>query len=289
MIRWVTLAALFAVASCGRHSPAPPASPSAAQTPATPQTQSSTPPIGPAPSPRTETEQATASQESSGVDTDAHARSDVSLEKIAGMPPGAQLPAGKWKPGVNYDPVVPAQPTNVAPGKVEVLEVFWLACPHCYELEPFIQTWLKSKPSYIQFVRVPVTWHSAERAHAHLYYALESLGRPDLFQKAFDTIHKLAQSGQPPLFGSSEDETFRMQQSFAVKNGVSADAFAQGYNSPSVKSQLQRAEELTQRYHVEDVPFIAVNGKYTTDVGKAGGEAKLMELVNDLAAAEHNH
>jgi hypothetical protein len=37
------------------------------------------------------------------------------------------------------------------------------------------------------------------------------------------------------------------------------------------------------------VPLIAVNGKYTTDIGKAGGEARLIELINDLAASEHNH
>jgi protein dithiol oxidoreductase (disulfide-forming) len=290
MTRWIAVAALLAVASCSRSHQAQTPTPasSAPQTPAIAPTQSTTP-AAPASTPRTETEQATASQESSGADTDAHARSDASLEKIAGMPPGTQLPGGKWQPGVNYDPVVPAQPTNVAPGKVEVMEVFWLACPHCYDLEPFIQAWLKSKPPYIEFVRVPVMWQAIHRAHARLYYTIESLGRPDLFQKAFDTIHQLAQSGQPPLFGSSEDETFRMQQSFAVKNGVSADDFAKAYNSFTVNSQLQRAEELTQRYHVEGVPFIVVNGKYTTDVSKAGGEARLIELINDLAAAEHSH
>lgn len=297
MIRWLALAALLAVASCARQSPtpvAPQAAPSASRAPATAPSQSNAPPPAPAPSPRNETEQATSSQESSGADTDAHARSDASLEKIAGMPPAAQLPAGKWQPGVNYDPVVPAQPTNVAPGKVEVMEMFWLACPHCYDLEPFIQRWLKTKPAYIEFVRVPVMWQDIQRAHARLYYTLASLGRPELIQRAFDTLHQLEQSGQPPLFGSSENETFKMQQSFAVKNGVSADDFARAYNSFTVTSQLQRAEELTQRYHVETVPFIVINGKYTTDVGKAGGgqeggEARLIQLINDLAAAEHSH
>jgi hypothetical protein len=37
------------------------------------------------------------------------------------------------------------------------------------------------------------------------------------------------------------------------------------------------------------VPFIIVNGRYTTDVSKAGGETKLIELINDLSAAEHGH
>jgi thiol:disulfide interchange protein DsbA len=52
---------------------------------------------------------------------------------------------------------------------------------------------------------------------------------------------------------------------------------------------MQRAEQLTQRYRVEGVPLMVVNGKYTTDIAKAGGEAQLMKLVGDLAAAEHRH
>jgi hypothetical protein len=34
---------------------------------------------------------------------------------------------------------------------------------------------------------------------------------------------------------------------------------------------------------------MVVNGKYTTDLAKAGSDARLIELVNDLAAAEHRH
>ena len=127
------------------------------------------------------------------------------------------------------------------------------------------------------------------RAHAKLYYTLESLGRPELFDKAFDTIHQLGQHGEPMLIGSSDAETFKVQQKFAVQNGVSADDFAKAFNSFTVNTQLQRAEELTQRYRVQGVPFIAVNGKYSTDVVKAGGEAKLIDLINDLVAAEHSH
>jgi thiol:disulfide interchange protein DsbA len=291
MIRLLPLAALLAMAGCARQAPAPqpsaPATTPETQTAAPP--QSNAPPSTPAPATQSETEQAKASQESAGAATDHQAHSDASLEKIATLPPGAQLPAGRWKPGVNYDPVVPAQPTNVAPGKIEVMEVFWLGCPHCYDLEPLIKAWLKTKPAYVEFVRVHVMWQPVHRAHAKLYYTLESLGRPELFEKAFETIHQLGQRGEPMLIGSSDEETFKVQQRFAVQNGVSAADFAKAYNSFTVNTQLQRAEELTQRYRVQGVPFIAVNGKYATDVVKAGGEAKLIDLINDLVAAEHSH
>jgi thiol:disulfide interchange protein DsbA len=237
---------------------------------------------------QTETEQAAASQETGGA-ADPQDRSDASLEKIAAADAGSQLPSGQWQAGVNYDPVVPAQPTSVSSGQVEVMEVFWLACPHCYELEPYLGNWLKTKPAYVEFVRVPVMWQPVHRAHAHLYYTLLALGRQDLVAKAFDTIHHDIDDHQPPLVGNSDDETFRLQQQFAVQNGVSAADFAREYNSSAVNAGLQRAEEITNRYHVTGVPFIAVNGKYATDVPKAGSETKLFRLVNDLAASEHAH
>jgi thiol:disulfide interchange protein DsbA len=283
MIRSVAVAALL-LAGCSQSPPPPapaPASPQAALPPAAP-------PATPAATAQSETEQATASQESG--DADEHqAKSDASLEKIAGAASGAQLPAGKWQPGLNYDPLVPAQPTSVAPGKVEVLEIFWLACPHCYALEPYLRSWLKSKPAYVEFVRVPVYWQPIHRAHARLYYTLDALGRPDLISKAFDTIHQDIENHTPPLFADSDEATYKLQQQFAAQNGVSADDFAKAYNSFTVNSNLSRAEEITQRYRVEGVPLLVVNGKYSTDVGKAGSEAKLIDLINDLAAAEHGH
>jgi thiol:disulfide interchange protein DsbA len=277
---------LLLLVACARQEPAPPPAPAAAPAaPAAPAAESPPPsPPTPAASARSETEQATASQESAGGDGE-HGAGDASLERMAGARAGAQLPAGKWQPGVNYSVLVPSQPTNVSPGKVEVLEVFWLACPHCYQLEPLVQAWLKVKPAYVQFVRVPVIWQPIHRDHAHLYYTLDALGRQDLIAKAFDTI-----AGQHvPLATSDAAETFKLQQQFASANGVSADDFAKAYNSFSVATNMKRAEEITQAYRVEGVPFIAVNGKYTTDVGKAGGENQLIDLIGDLAAAEHGH
>jgi thiol:disulfide interchange protein DsbA len=209
----------------------------------------------------------------------------TSLEKIADLPSQHQLPDGKWKPGVNYDPVVPSQPTAAPAGKVEVLEVFWYACPHCYALEPYLTAWRKSKPDYVDFERVPVMWGPVHRAHAQLYYTLKQLGRNDLDDKVFETLHQQ----QNPLMGNTPEETFVSQLQFAKDNGIEADAFRKAYNSFAVNSDLQRAEEITQRYHVEGVPLIVINGKYITDVGKAGSHEALIAEINDLAASEHKH
>lgn len=195
------------------------------------------------------------------------------------------LPEGRWKVGVNYDAVVPAQPTVAPRGKVEVLEVFWLGCPHCYALEPYIRSWLKDKPAYVDFVRVPVMWGPAHRLHAQLFYTLETLHRDDLVEKAFDTIH-----GQGnPLLGTNEQDTFQKQLDWAKSNGIDAAAFTNAYNSPGVKAELEHAQEITERYHVEGVPFVAVGGNFSTDVGKAGGHEQLIQLIDDLAAFDHQH
>lgn len=193
------------------------------------------------------------------------------------------LPGGRWKAGVNYDVLAPAQPTVAPHGKVEVLEVFWLGCPHCYALEPYLRNWLKTKPSYIDFVRVPVMWGPVHRLHAKLFYTLEALHRDDLVEKAFDTIHQ----DNNPLIGTDEQDTFNKQRDWAKANGIDPKAFTMAYNSFGVNAELEHAQEITERYHVEGVPMVIVGGKYSTDVGKAGGHEQLIQLIDDLAALDH--
>jgi thiol-disulfide isomerase/thioredoxin len=71
---------------------------------------------------------------------------EAALERVAALAPEGQLPAGKWVAGTNYKVLSPAQPTDAPPGKVEVIEFFWYGCPHCYVLDPYIETWRKDKP-----------------------------------------------------------------------------------------------------------------------------------------------
>ncbi len=209
----------------------------------------------------------------------------ASLEHIASMPSNQDLPDGRWKAGVNYDVISPSQPTTAEAGKVEVMEVFWLGCPHCYALEPYIRDWLKKKPSYIQFVRVPVMWGPVHRLHAQLFYTLEALGRDDLVEKAYDTIHR--PDNPNPLIGDTEQDTLEQQVKWAQTQGIKPEDFRKAYSSFGVTTSLQHAQEVTDRYHVEGVPEVIIAGKYSSDVGKAGGHPQLIQLMDDLAAFEH--
>jgi thiol:disulfide interchange protein DsbA len=195
----------------------------------------------------------------------------------------------QWQDGVNYTRTVPAQPTNVPAGQVEVLEFFWYACPHCYALEPSVQSWLKSKPAYITFTRVPVEWNEGHRSLAHLFYALEAMGK---LNDVHNEIFKEIQVNGDPLIGPDPNNVAsaeRTQVSFIKKLGLSDADFEKAYQDMNVQTAMQRADQLAERYRVNSVPMFIVNGKYTTDVTMAGGPEKLMSLLSDLAAQEHKH
>jgi thiol:disulfide interchange protein DsbA len=188
----------------------------------------------------------------------------------------------KWKAGTDYRLLASPQPTSVAADKVEVNEVFWYGCGHCYALDPPLETWKATKPSYVEFVRVPVIWGPVQRQHAKLYYTLQALHRPELHPKVFDAIHKLGQS----LSARNELEARALQLAFLKSEGVTEKEFDAAYDSMTVASNMLRAEEFTKKYAVESVPIMVVNGKYVTSVSEAGNEARLLALIDDLAASE---
>ena len=206
------------------------------------------------------------------------------LEKISPLPAAGQLPAGKWVAGTNYKALMPAQPTDVPPGKVEVLEVFWYACPHCYALEPFLTAWLKHKAPYIEFRRVPVTWQPVHQSHARLFYALEALGKESaLHTDIFSEMH----DRKNYLFAQGDDaETISAQTNFVKAHGINAADFTAAYNSFTVQTNLSKADDLVHRYHIDGVPAIIINGKYMSDVNMAGSPANLVSLIDDFAASE---
>ena len=192
-----------------------------------------------------------------------------------------------WQEGVNYTRLVPAQPTEVPAGQVEVLEFFWYACPHCNAIDPMVENWLKTKPAYITFSRVHVLWSEGHRSLARLYYTLQSMGKLEqLHTEIFKEIHV----HNDPLVASdpsNTSETERMQTTFVKRFGISADDFSKAYHSFAVDTALQHADQLVQRYRIEGVPSFVINGKFVADVRTADGPERLLNLVGDLAAQEH--
>jgi thiol:disulfide interchange protein DsbA len=198
--------------------------------------------------------------------------------RLAARAPGPPVSA-RFKEGTNYQKLVPAQPTSVEPGQIEVIEVFWYGCGHCFALDPGIESWRdKGKASYVQFLRVPAMWNDMTRLHARLFYTAETLGKLDeMHTQIFREIHVRAN----PL--NSAEQIGELFQ----RHGVGAEEFKKTFSSFTVESNMQRADLLNRRYRVQSVPMFVVNGKYTTDVSGAGNEQQLFHLLDELAAHEH--
>jgi thiol:disulfide interchange protein DsbA len=221
----------------------------------------------------------TATQESAG---DAAATGSSSLQRVVAMPESAQLPGGRWKSGTHYRPLTPAQPTTAPAGDVEVIEFMWLACGGCYLVNERVTAWKSRLPAWVKFRQEHVMWGPSHRNLGKLLYTLEALGRGDLVGKAFEEIHRKSNM----LVENSDAATLQKQLAFAKANGISEADFKREYNGFAVNTRLQRAEELTRRYKIDQTPVFIVNGKYYIDTRMARPETDLFPLLDDLVAFE---
>ena len=162
--------------------------------------------------------------------------------------------------------------------KVEVLEVFWYGCPHCYQFEPTIENWLGEKAEYIEFVRIPGVLGKNWLPHARAYYAAEKLG-------VLDKIHR-------PLFNAIHKDKRKIMdekslKKFFAEHGISGNEFDQAYKSRDVEENVREAYLTGQRYQLTGVPAVIINGKFGTSASMAGSFGKIVEVINTLAAEEH--
>jgi len=174
--------------------------------------------------------------------------------------------------GHDYTLLKNAQP--VATGKkVEVLEFFWYRCPHCFQLEPAINAWLKTLPKDAQVRRVPAVFRDDWMPGAKLYYTLEQMKLLDsLHHKAFDAFHvENINLNDPAVLGS-----------WIAKQGVDRKKFEGIYNSFSIQSKATQGARLATTTGISGVPAFVIDGKYLTSVSMTGNEARLFEVLDQL-------
>jgi thiol:disulfide interchange protein DsbA len=174
--------------------------------------------------------------------------------------------------GKQYAKVEPPVPP-VAPGKIEVIEFFSYACPHCNAFEPTVEAWAKKLPADVNFQRVPVPFLMNYENLMKTYYSLDILGLVNQMQsKVFAAIHVDHNFLEKPA-----DITALM-----AKNGVDAAKFTSTFNSFSVATAVTRAKKLFAEYKIDGVPTLAVQGRYTTSPGLAGGFDQAFSVVDYL-------
>ena len=190
---------------------------------------------------------------------------------------GASPTSARFQLGTHYTRLSPTQPTSSSPDKVEVTEIFWYGCPHCFAFDPYVKSWESKKPEYVSFVRIPAVWNPLAKMHARAFYTAEALGKG---AEMHDAFFREINENRNLL------DTEEKLQAFFGKFGVDAAAFKSQFDSFAVHTKLQRADELSRRYRIESVPTIVVNGKYSTDGGMAGSYDDLFALVGELATSE---
>ena len=194
--------------------------------------------------------------------------------------PLAAPAVGPYKQGQHYQVVLPAQPVSTKPGQIEVLDFFWYGCPHCNALEPYLESWERSKPANVVLVRVPAILNPDWEAGARAFYVAQALGILDKSHKAtFDEIHQNRHNLQT-------EQDF---EGFYVKAfGVDAKRFESLWSSPDMDAKVAQANVLADRYGLAlfGVPTLVVNGKWLT-----GGEfsmpyPQMISVLTYLVAQE---
>jgi thiol:disulfide interchange protein DsbA len=174
--------------------------------------------------------------------------------------------------GKEYSVVTPPQPTETGK-KIEVLEIFFYGCPHCFDLEPILNAWVATLPPDVAFRRMPAIFRDNWTQFAKTFYTLEALGLLEkIHTLLFNAIHL-----QGVEF-ANDDALFNWMQ----QHGVDRKQFADMYNSFSVQSKTMRARQLTREYGISGVPSIIVDGKYLTSSSMAGGHQGVPGVVNYL-------
>jgi thiol:disulfide interchange protein DsbA len=191
------------------------------------------------------------------------------MAAIALAPAFYSLVAGAQRGGqfMELNPPQPVESTN----KIEVLEFFWYGCIHCYNLEPKIDTWLKTLPKDVEFRRVPAVFNDRWAHDAAIFYAFEALGLLEkLHRPFFDAIHR----------DRLRTDNAQALNAWLEKQGVDPRKFEATVKSFGVQSKTKRAIRMTSGYQIDGTPAMAVHGRYT--VGASEG---MLEIVNNLVAA----
>jgi thiol:disulfide interchange protein DsbA len=175
--------------------------------------------------------------------------------------------------GKDFTRVETPQPPGVPAGKVEVLEFFSYACPHCSAFEPAIEAWEKQLPADVVLRRVPVAFLMNADNFMRTYYALETIGAVQAMQvKIFRAIHI-----ERKHLEKGEDLA-----AFVGANGGDAAKFLAAFKSFSVNTSVARAKKLMADYKVDSVPTLVVQGRWVTSPSQAGSQERALAVVDQL-------
>lgn len=178
--------------------------------------------------------------------------------------------------GVEYNTTTKDITTD-NPSKIEVVELFWYGCIHCYQLEPQLHTWVNKLPADVAFKRVPGLPRADWAPMAKAYYAMETLGVLDkLHGKLFDAIHK-NRTLKPTDEAAAIDWVTK-------EGGLDKKKVQEAFNSFTSNTKLNRAAQIFRDSGATGVPALIIDGKYVTSSSMAGGNVQVLKVADHLIA-----
>lgn len=194
----------------------------------------------------------------------------ISLAVLAGSAARAQPNA--LVEGQNYTRLAKPQARLMA-GKIDVIEFFSYACPHCHAFEPELQAWLQRVPPDVVVRRVPVPFLANAANFQRTFFALEAMGLVDTMQsQVFAAVHVHGlRLGSPQEIAD-----------WVGRHGVDAAKFLSHFQSFSVAAAVARASKMIDDYAVDGVPLLVVAGRYQTSPALAGSPRQALAAVDAL-------
>ena len=184
--------------------------------------------------------------------------------------------AEKFQAGKHYQVIaVPVRTANQE--KIEVNEVFWYGCPHCYHFEAVLEPWVKKLPEDVDFQRTPAIWRDNMEPHSRAYYVAKQL---NVLDSMHAIIFKAMQEEKNEL--ANEDQVAAL---FAA-HGVDDAAVRKAYNSFSVQSLTKQGDARVRSYGITGTPEIIVNGKYRISSRDAGSQEAMLDVASFLVEKE---
>lgn len=184
--------------------------------------------------------------------------------------------AASWEEGKHYQKLdTPVRTANS--DKIEVAEVFWYGCPHCYSFKPLMEAWEETMADDIDFVMLPAALGQSWEPHARAYFTLEAMGQLDATHDAlFDAL-----AGERRQLNTPE-----ALADFVAGYGVDPQEFVNTYKSFGVNARFQQAQSKIRGARITGVPTMLVNGKYKISASTAGGHEAMLEVVDYLVEQE---
>lgn len=168
--------------------------------------------------------------------------------------------------------VMPADPS-----KIEVMEVFSYACPHCFHFEPLLQSWAKKQAADVALVQTHASFNPHWVIYQRGYYTVQTLKVKDKVQDAiFNSIHVAHQ----------ELETAQAWADFLSLYGVDKAVTLKTFDSFGVTSQMKQADNRVRDYKISSTPQIVIDGRYRIAVTKHEDILQVAQFLVEKVRAE---